>query len=222
MGADGRWHTLRSCLWNSPFSLAEYEDLASIYPDLKSFFVTQLRVKNADPAMLVNELARMAGHTEPRTADIRQRLIEVGRIIAKGNIDDNLSAALERLRTTKFLPKQTSSGDIVLVGVEDDFAILDHERFGTAFHDEDVLLDFSLEDVQILDTVFRFMKVTHRYLSNAVDEVSTVGEDAVRNETLERALQAKAYALYWYVSSFQHTLASFFERSKGCLFNAAR
>jgi hypothetical protein len=202
LGADGQWHTLLSCLWNSPFSLAEYEDLSSIYPTLKSFFVTHLKVKNADPAILVDELSRMASDSAPRIADMRQRLIDVGRMVAKSSIDEKLKSALDKLRTVKFLPKKAVGGGIALVGVNDDFAILDHGRFGAAFADQHILLDFALEDVQILDTVFRYIGLTHRYLSAAVNEVSTVGDDAVQNETLEQALQAKAYALYWYVDRF--------------------
>jgi hypothetical protein len=201
LGADGHWHKLRSCLWDSPFPLANYEDLSSAYPTLRSFFVTQLKVKNANPAMLISELSRMASDSRPCIADVRQRLIDVGKILAKSSIDESVSDALEALCRVKFLPKKVADGGIALVGVDDDFAILDHQRFGTKFADKYILLDFALDEVQILDTLFRCMRLRHRYLSVAVNEVSVVGEDALQNERLEQAFQTKAYALYWYVDS---------------------
>jgi len=151
--------------------------------------------------MLINELSRMASDSEPRIADMRQRLIDVGRMVAKSSIDEKLLNALDKLRMVKFLPKKAVDGGIALVGVDDDFAIMDHGRFGAAFADQHILLDFALEEVQILDTVFRHMGITHRYLSTAINEVSSVADDAVQNEALEQALQTKAYALYWYVGS---------------------
>lgn len=149
--------------------------------------------------MLVNELRGMAIEREPRIEDIRRQLIHVGGIIARSGIDEPLSRALNDLMGVPFLPKRTVDGTLELVSVQDDFAILDHDRFGAAFADHYVLLNFERNDVQILDTMFKYMSLTRRYLSVSVKERSTVSEDAVPSEALGQSLQAKAYALFWYV-----------------------
>ncbi|KAF2680362.1 hypothetical protein K458DRAFT_94472 [Lentithecium fluviatile CBS 122367] len=207
LGADGQWHTLQTCLWNSPFSLSGYLDLSKVYPTLNTFFVNHLKVKNANPTMLIKELSRMATDGEPQVSEIRQRLIDVGGMIARGSIDGSLSDALEKLGEVKFLPKKTSDGELKLVGVDEDFAILDHERFGRAFAEHCILLDFALHEVQILDTIFQHMRLSYRYLSAAVKEVSTVGDAAVQNEDLEGKLQAKAYALYCCATKYKSVKA---------------
>jgi hypothetical protein len=156
--------------------------------------------------MLINEVKRMAGEALPPIVQIRTRLIEIGMMLAKSSIDDNTLRALMSLREVDFLPKKVSGGTSVLVGVTDDFAILDHLRYGCALVGHDVLLDFGVDEVQILHVVFRHIGLTDRYLSSMVKEVSTVGENSNEDETLSSQLRAKAFALYWYVqnSFFPH------------------
>jgi hypothetical protein len=188
---------LSACLWRSPFALAGFQDLSTIYADLENFFVKRLRVKKASSSMLINEVKRMATATPPRIDDIRTRLIEIGMMLAKSSIDDSISKALTDLKEVKFLPKKVSGSTPVLVGVADDFAIPDHQRYANAFADHSVLLDFKIHEVQSLHVIFRHMGLTHRYLSSMVKEVSTVGDSCNENETLSKQIQAKAYALYW-------------------------
>jgi hypothetical protein len=164
--------------------------------------VRRLQVKKATPSMLIKEVKRMSTETLPRISDIRTRLIEIGVMLAKVPIDESITSALESLREAKFLPKRLSGATSVLVGVASDYAIADHQRYGDAFAGYDVLLDFQVYEVQTLHAVFRHLGLTHRYLSSTVKEVSTVGENSNQHETLSQQLQAKAYALYWYVYIF--------------------
>lgn len=204
LGENGVWHPLSTCLWRSSFALAGFQDLSTIYGDLEDFFVRRLRVKKASPSMLINEVKRMAGESPPRIKDIRTRLIEIGMMLAKGTVDDSITRALASLKEVKFLPKQLSRGTAELVGVIDDFAISDHQRYRDALSGHDILLDFQVDEVQILHSMFRYLGVTHRYLSTTVEEVSTVGDDSNEDEPLSRQLQTKAYALYWYVLIFHY------------------
>jgi hypothetical protein len=197
LGHNNIWHTLSTCLWKSPFTLVGYHDLSTTYEDQEKFFVQRLRVKKASLSMLINEVKRMAGEDTPRVIEIRTRLIEIGMMLANSGIDDRISEALDRLIDTKFLPKKAAQGTTVLVGVADDFAIPDHQRYADALRDHDVLLDFQVHEVQTLHVMFTRLGITHRYLSLAVKEVSTVGSNYEDNESLSLQLQAKAYALYW-------------------------
>jgi hypothetical protein len=59
------------------------------------------------------------------------------------------------------------------------------------------LLDFGLDEVQILHVLFWHVGVTNRYLSTVVREISTVGANVREDAGLSEHLRAKAYALYW-------------------------
>lgn len=160
----------------------------------------RLRVKKASAIMLINEVKRMAGEASPRLQEIRTRLIEIGMMLARTPIDDGTKRALNGLQDVKFLPKMIA-GTAVLVGIADNFAIPDHQRYSDALAAQDVLLDLQVHEVQSLHTVFLHLGLTQRYLSAIVKEVSTVGEGLTEDETLSKQLHAKAYALYWYVQN---------------------
>ncbi|KAL1600687.1 hypothetical protein SLS60_007075 [Paraconiothyrium brasiliense] len=206
-GPDGEMHALRNCLWLSPFPLAEYVDLSQVYPDLEDFFVKRLHVERAVPSMLVDEIKKMATKRSPQVENIRQRLIDIGRLVVNSGIDDTLSKALAGLAKVKFLPKTVDNGSKTLVGKDDDFAINDHERFGDALNTQNVLLDFSVDEVRILSTMFGYMGLSNKYLSQMVSEESVVGEGAIEHPTLSRAFKSRAYALYCCAARYKSTKA---------------
>jgi hypothetical protein len=147
--------------------------------------------------MLIGEIRRMADEERPRIADIRTRLIDIGMLLARTSIDSSAAKALDALKESRFLPKKLTDGTSVLVKATDEFAISDHQRYGDALRKHDTLLDFDVDEVQILHLVFQYLGLTSRYLSSIVTEVSTVGTDSIENEELSLKLRAKAYALFW-------------------------
>ncbi|KAH9866598.1 hypothetical protein J1614_008290 [Plenodomus biglobosus] len=207
LGENGNWHALRTCLWKSPFALAGFQDLATMYPNLEKLFVRRLGVKKASPSMLINEVKRMAEESEPRVEDIRARLVEIGTMLTKIPINDSVSRALANLQTVAFLPKKQSGNPSMLVGVEAEFVISDHARYGEAFAVADVLLDFQIHEAQIMHTMFRHLKLTHRYLSTEVKEVSVVGDGATEDEELSKQLRSKAYGLYCCAAKYKSSEA---------------
>jgi hypothetical protein len=180
--------------------LTGYQDLSKLYPQLEAFFVGRLNVRKAVPSILIKEIARLVQKPKPRMKKIRSRLIEVGMILARTGIDEDSGAALDELGKLRFLPKNGVNGSHVLVGKKDYFAIPDQPRYATAFAKSGVLLDIAVEDVQIMDTMLRYMKLEQAYLSVMVTEESNY-EDESYNDDLTQQLRAKAYALYWYVPS---------------------
>jgi hypothetical protein len=171
--------------------------IGSLYSDLEGFFVKKLGVKTASASLLVTQLTRLAKEQHPQVEKMRQMLVKIGMMIAKSRVDDKLSKALEGLQKVKFLPIKVHGDVSALKGIDDDFAILDHARFGSAFEGHSILLDFSLEESQILDSLFRHLGLVNRYLSGAVKETSVVGEGALEDQALSQELRAKAYGLYW-------------------------
>ncbi|KAF2875580.1 hypothetical protein BDV95DRAFT_278391 [Massariosphaeria phaeospora] len=206
-GDDGDWYTLDSCVWKTPFALSGYQDLSKTYPDLEKFFVERLKVKTASPSMLIRELKTLVMRHEPIIDEVRQRQVNIGLMLARGGTDSDVVAALDALKTIKFLPKKRKDGILELVGLDDDFAILDHERYGTALASYGVLLDFSLSESQIMDNFFQRLGLSRRYLSVAVQEVSAVGESFTESEMLGKEVRTKAYALFCCASKYKSVKA---------------
>jgi hypothetical protein len=147
--------------------------------------------------MLIKEISKMVAKKSPDYADVRKRLIDVGMMLAKTKLDKATNDALSELAESKFLPKRLAGGDTVLLGRHDAYAIRDHARYGSAFAEHGILLDFLVEEVQIMNVMFEHMGVKKHYLSSLVVEESTVENGAEEDDDLTQQLQAKAYALYW-------------------------
>lgn len=139
----------------------------------------------------------MATETQPRIPEIRERLVGVGMLLSKTSIDAAVETALDELKEVAFLPKKQADGASILVKVTDDFAIPDHPRYATALAGKDALLDLEWDEVPILQGIFRYLRLTSRYLSAMAQEVSTVGDDAIEDVDLSHQLNVKAYALFW-------------------------
>ncbi|RAR05911.1 hypothetical protein DDE83_007182 [Stemphylium lycopersici] len=196
LGRDNTWHKLDTCVWQSPFRLSGKEDLSSIYPGLEDFFVKCLKVKKVKSHMLINEIAKMVEKENPDYAEVKERLLGIGMILARSSLDQAAKDALEELALLKFLPMRLSDESTVLVDKDAAYAISDHARYANAWAGKGVLLDFTVEEVQILNAVFSYLALDHRYLSAMVTERSAVGDEMQEDTGLSRQLQNKAYALY--------------------------
>ncbi len=139
----------------------------------------------------------MVAKKSPDCTDVKKRLIDVGMMLAETELDEETIVALDKLGGNNFLPKKLTGGDTILLCIDDTYAIWDHARYGSAFAKHDILLDFSVEEVQIMNVMFEYMDVGRHYLSSLVVEESTVEGDAEEDEDLTQQLQARAYALYW-------------------------
>ena len=195
--AGGKWFASSSCLWASPFSISEFKVIGTLYPDLERFFVKELHVKTASVSMLVRELTSLAKKQHPPVGKMRQMLIDIGTTVARNGVDDKLSKALEGLKKVQFLSIKALSNTSAFAGIDDDFVIPDHARFETAFQGHLPVLDLSLDESQILDSLFRHLGLVDRYLSSAVKEASVVNEAALEDRALSQRLRARAYALFW-------------------------
>ena len=193
----GRWHTLATCYWTSPSPLEGHIDLQAIYPGLEDFFTKKLRVKKATPVALIREIKKTADQRHPKIEALRSLLINTGKIIGTGKIDDDARKALEDLHQVKFLPKRLRDGSVILVDTSEDFAVLDHVRYGKAFADHEILLDFDYYETQIIHAMLRSLGLEQRCLSLGVTEQSSVVHEDSQNHVLSRVLRNRAYAFYW-------------------------
>ncbi|KAI4933089.1 hypothetical protein J4E85_003492 [Alternaria conjuncta] len=207
LGTNNTWHTLETCVWHSRFLLSGYEDLSSIYPQLETFFVKHLKVKKVTPTMVIKEISKMVRNKSPDYDSIRKRLVDVSRMLTTTKLDKATKDALSDLAASKFLPKRLANGGTVLLSRHDAYAIRDHTRYGSAFEEHDILLDFSVEEVQIMNVMFTHTGIKRYYLSSLVVEKSTVEEDSEEDDALTQQLQVKAYALYCCAAKYKSVKA---------------
>ncbi|CAG5182746.1 uncharacterized protein ALTATR162_LOCUS10314 [Alternaria atra] len=207
LGKKDTWHKLETCVWQTPFLLSGYHELSSTYPQLESFFVKRLKVKKVTPGMLVDEITKMVNKKTPKYDRIRKRLIDVGMVLAKTELDEATRNALDALVESQFLPKRSADGNTTLLAVLDNYAIADHTRYASAFAEQNILLDFSVEEVHIMNVMFEHIGVKKRYLSSLVVEESTVEDGAEEDDDLSHQLQAKSYALYCCATKYKSVKA---------------
>ncbi|KAF2463270.1 uncharacterized protein BDR25DRAFT_320119 [Lindgomyces ingoldianus] len=201
--ANGNWHTLSACLWESKFHLSGYHLLHHIYPELERFFVKHLKVKIGSPLLLIENFQRIAEKGHPNKNEIGRTLKQIGRIFLEPDLDETSLRALDKLKRVPFLPLADVDGKSKLVGINDEFAIPDHPRYAKAFEGHLVLLDFEVADVPALDSLFKHFGLTGRYLSTMVNETSTVSQDFTEDELRGDHLRRRAYALYCCAAKFK-------------------
>ncbi|OCK75451.1 hypothetical protein K432DRAFT_429408 [Lepidopterella palustris CBS 459.81] len=202
------WSAPSSCYWESPNPLVEYQGLNSLYPNLKSLFVEGLGVQIASADFFVEELIKLVEEPSPWVQRIRGIILEIGLRITKTTVDERLADSLQALRKVKFFPiKSQGNASVLLKGLDDDFAIPNHDRFNKAFQGESILLDFSLRETQILHPLFEYFGLLDKCLSVAVKEQSEVPEGAMEDQALSQKLRAKAYALYCCAAKFKSSKA---------------
>jgi len=171
-----------------------------MYPQLEAFFVGRLKIKKVTPSMLVGEITKKVKKKTPKYDKIRKRLIEVGMVLAKSELDIATKDALQSLSNTKFLPKRYADGSSELLGISANYIIADHPRYCSALSEDgtvDMLLDFSVEEVQIMNVMFEHLGIQKYYLSSLVSEKSEINGEVKEDDGLSNELRDKAYALYW-------------------------
>ena len=158
LGEHDTWHKLDTCVWKNPFPLAGYQDLHTIYPNLEAFFHTAYEDQEGR-TNIVDQPSQADGRkSEPPIDNIQLRLIDVGMLLAKNDIDANVEDTLNTLKKIALLLKRPVDGELVLIGVEDDFAIPDHARYGKTLESHGVSLDFKIDETQMHDVVTKQMR----------------------------------------------------------------
>lgn len=106
----------------------------------------------------------------------------------------------EPIRQAKIFPVRYPTGTVALSSVSVDFAIGDRDKLMMMFSDKIALLDFEMEDVRRLKPLIEWLRLQDRYLSNSVEESTSISSDSGRPiSTPNRDLKRKAYHIARYV-----------------------
>ncbi|KAF2738695.1 hypothetical protein EJ04DRAFT_549620 [Polyplosphaeria fusca] len=194
--ANGDWRSLNDCIWKSEYELSGYQILDAIYPDLEQLFVGLLDVKIASPSLLAKDLIRLAKNSVPDTARIRTRLLQVGEVLGKCEINEELRQVLHKLQEEKILPISSTDEAAPLRSILDESYIPDHERYRSDIGAQCPMLDLSFSEVKTLAPFFAHFGFADYYLSTAVNEHTRAVGEMEEDSIFATMLQQRAYALY--------------------------
>lgn len=194
--ANDGWLRSSKCLWNCKIEISGRVPLETIYSGLRSFFVDQLRVVPMNINVLLQELAKLAKKSPPKSDEIKDIMIAVGQILGSDPSATFKTEHVESLEKVAFLPVRGPEGP-GLASVGEDFFINDHKRYGEAFSDQVKILDFGYDDLTSLQPLFEeLLVIEDRYLSYHVS-VDTMVTSSSPSEELTDYIRDRAYALSW-------------------------
>ena len=165
------------------------------YPELKKFFVDEMRVISMNVNVLVQELTKIAKKASPDVDEVKRIMLAIGQILASDPAVKVNERYLDSLRKTAFLPVCDSGGQRLLL-TNGGFCINDHKRYGEAFKNKARILDFDYEDLTSLHPLLEVLEIKHRYISNLVSAHTTV-ESSCLSEYLTNHIRDRAYAFSW-------------------------
>ncbi|KAF9774157.1 hypothetical protein IL306_007907 [Fusarium sp. DS 682] len=157
-----KWLHIYQCIWSPVMETMNRVDLSRRYPDLKGFFVNILGVEEATVENIHSRLTYMRSSTSD--AEIRDLFGYLNGLVAKSQI---LLEPVEILRRRVF-PAKFNGKKYRVTGFAEDLLIPDHQQLATTFKDKVSLLDFTPEEVVLLDPMFTWLGLKDRYLSQNI------------------------------------------------------
>ena len=193
---DKNWYATTSCIWNDPVNVPGRPPIQSVYPRLKAFFVDRLGVETVRVELLVDQILRFSKRDIPDIGSIKENMRVLSMMLVT---EDNLvgltsSPRWKRLQEARFFPVRNVDGEVQLASISDEFFVMDNKRFEDAFQGRLKMLDFSVEDLMTMDTIFRALSITSRYISGQV-QTETIVEQSTPHDSLTQDLQRRSYAL---------------------------
>lgn len=102
----------------------------------------------------------------------------------------------EKLLKRQILPVRFPNGDVRLVSIETDFAVVDRRPLELLFQDKLNLLDFSRDEIRRLRRFLFWAKLKDRFLSSIATETSFVDDTSTYPlSDSSREIRKKAHAL---------------------------
>lgn len=184
------WYKSGDCLWSSTAEIRGKVTLNDHYEELKALFIETMGVQTLTLQMVHDELLQAKPHNA--VAKLKATIWSFNALLQteKHLLDPKLL-----LKSTVF-PVRYPDGSTTLSSANVHFAISDREYLLARFDGKIKILDYTVEEVWQLKPFFEWTKLTTRFLSNAVQENTTVLEGVQQPiRTSKRDLKLKAYAI---------------------------
>jgi hypothetical protein len=171
--------------------------LDSHYETLEDFFVDMLGVPSLTVQMVYDELK----HPSPESdnVDMRVALLSLSSLLRTSQTALDPQPILD----ANIFPVRDCNGEIALRSASVDFAIPDRDYLSDMFRAKVTMLDFDLEDVCRLRPFLEWTKLQGRYLSNCVQEATSVSGTGRPIASQGRDLKRKAYYILRYAVQFR-------------------
>jgi hypothetical protein len=182
------WHSPSACIWaKDQIQLPGKVSIATQYKSHEAFFLKILQVPQPNLLMHIEELKQKASQA-PNKQSIMQAMMNIS------GFDPN-PESLRSLSTCKCFPVTLpAGGGQVWVNQRKDFSIIDKVEYAQMFGGKISMLDLSLEEVHFVKPFLVAMGLSPQFLSNAVQERTTVRDGAL-DSTLTADLRKKSYAI---------------------------
>ena len=190
------WYPPSSCLWTDATRISDKVAIGSEYANFKEFFVKRLGVKEPNLSMFIKELKLRSRGEAPSIQKVKELIIDI-------NSWGPQKGALDELNSFNILPVKGKDGRLSLKSTRSDFAIVNLLEYGDTFKGKIAILDFTVEEVRALRLFISALGLESRYMSETVEESSTVTVSS-REPTLSDEIKQKAYALFRYVFEQKH------------------
>lgn len=168
----------------------------SDYEPLKDFFVEMLGVTSLTVQMLYDELKQPSPQTS--IDDIKVAILALSSQLQTNPTPFDPLPILD----ANIFPVRYCNGEVALRSAKVDFAIPDRDYLSNTFKEKITMLDFDLEDIHRLKPFFEWTNLQGRYLSNCVEEGTSVSETGRPILVKNRDLKRKAYYIFRYVEYF--------------------
>lgn len=169
----------------------------SVYPGMRELFTDWVGVSRVSSRLSYKRLLDMCNNVEGVQA-AKTLLWSVNGVLQKRT--DRVLEFTDELRIIPIFPVRMPDGKIEILAAADDFAINDRQPYATAFRNEIKILDFTLDETHRLKLLFEWTGLADRYLSNSVDEATSVDtSQRTADATLTQDISGKAHAFARYV-----------------------
>lgn len=165
--------------------------LTDHYEELKELFVETLGVSTLTLQMVYDEVLQT--DWEDRLSELRNTMWTLNALL---HTEESLPDPEPLLEAEVFSVRHPDGVIRLSSAAMNDFAIGDREYLVTRFRGKIKVLDYTVEECRRLKPFFEWTALTSRFMSNAVEESTTVSGGLQKPiEVPKREMKRKAYAL---------------------------
>lgn len=189
------WVSPSLCVWVATPKMGRQYGISETYGHLASFFQDILHVRDPSTETYIEELKDLVPSGIAKIKDVEETL----HIMTGMHFSD---AQVEELHQLPFLPVRSVDGVCYLARPGDDFFILNRFELKAAFREKVPTLNFSLEQIVRLQSLFSTLRLEDRYMSRLVQIVTEARNPASEiSSRATRRFRRRAKHLYRYVAT---------------------
>ena len=189
------WQPPSRCVWTDHTYVSGIFPIAHHYPELKTFFVKNLKVPSPTLQSQLKELQILCGNQNSAT----DKFSSVKNLIKEINHWEPQTQDMQVLLGKSVIPIVDEHGREHLAKPEDPFAVVDHQKYGDMFSAKVAVLAIPFEQLSSVRKVLVALGLDKRYMTRLACEISEA-KNSCEDKVLSERLRKRAFALVRYVS----------------------